>query len=480
MTVSSLYAATITATAGSAPLSRRTGRVRRRASAPAASGYPTCVHAIAPSDPQKTAFGRNTVRVYAAPDDAPATISPRGNRAGLADASPRRGRGSGRRRAPLPGGAPGPAPSRRRLRLLFLGASLADGTGLHRRARSRCRPVTPSRSQRSTRPGSPDRPASCCSASSRSPSRLPPRGAHFVSICVTRSAHCCRRAHGAVRVRDQVHADPGHGDAVLRPSPRSPSPRTRSRAGGSVAWLVAGVAVTGVACAIRTAGVALGLARHSPFPPPARASSPSSWRGSRRSRSWRSRRTTSTFSSAAGATSRSALALARAVLAPPLVGGGGCQRPDLVLAELGLRADHRRDGGCAPRGGRLGALVATPHARPGRVRGGDDGDHPAVPDRAPALLPAGRSLPRRLLRARREAAAAAGGGLRSSFAALGLAGLGHSTFLSYTGDRFPERYAGGNPRTAPPGEAPVPATRTGWKSASTVGLASLPDPPSFP
>ena len=49
-------------------------------------------------------------------------------------------------------------------------------------------------------------------------------------------------------------------------------------------------------------------------------------------------RTTSTSSSAAGADEPLRARLARAVLAPPLVGGGGCQRADLVLAELGLRA----------------------------------------------------------------------------------------------------------------------------------------------
>ena len=40
-----------------------TGRRRTRARAPAASGYPTCVHASAPSEPQKSAFATATARV---------------------------------------------------------------------------------------------------------------------------------------------------------------------------------------------------------------------------------------------------------------------------------------------------------------------------------------------------------------------------------------------------------------------------------
>ena len=141
-----------------------------------------------------------------------------------------------------------------------------------------------------------------------------------------------------------------------------------------------------------------------------------------------------------------------------------------ITVVMGLRSSRWSAG----RSGRDAARSSC-----GRVRGGDDGDHPAAPDRAPALLPAGRSLPRRLLRARREAAAAAGGGLRSSFAALGLAGLGHSTFLSYTGDRFPERYGAwpSPPRTALLSARPGDANRV--EERIPVGLASLQPRPSF-
>ena len=364
--------------------------------------------------------------------------------------------------------APGAAPSRRRLRQPSLPRRLARGRHRAPPAGSQSLPAgylvaIAARQGRARRTGS----ASCCSASSRSPSRLPPRGAHRLDLQADAvRAHCCRRAHGAVRVRDQVHADPGHGDAVLR---RLRCRRRRVHpipSRGSVAWLVAGVAVTGVARAIRTAGVALGLAA-APFPPP-RARRRRRRGGDRGDRGRGGRAVLPRHSRRQLARRAARARSGTSRTAPPLVGGGGCQRPDLVLAELGLRADHRRDGLRSSRWS-AGRSVATPHARPcGRVRGGDDGDHPAVPDRAPALLPAGRSLPRRLLRARREAAAAAGGGLRSRLRRARAGGPRVLDVPSYTGDRFPSgtRVATSPPRTAPLWEAPVPATRTGWKSAS--------------
>src|SRR5215211_3651418 len=57
MTASSSCAATTTVTEG-IQSALRTRRIARRASARAASGYPTCVHASAPSEPQKTALPR--------------------------------------------------------------------------------------------------------------------------------------------------------------------------------------------------------------------------------------------------------------------------------------------------------------------------------------------------------------------------------------------------------------------------------------
>src|SRR5215208_3431248 len=57
MTASSSCAATTTVTDG-VQSALRTRRTAQRASARAASGYPTCVHASAPSEPQKTALPR--------------------------------------------------------------------------------------------------------------------------------------------------------------------------------------------------------------------------------------------------------------------------------------------------------------------------------------------------------------------------------------------------------------------------------------
>src|SRR5215213_11027559 len=57
MTASSSCAATTTVTEG-VQSALRTRRIARRASARAASGYPTCVQASAPSEPQKTALPR--------------------------------------------------------------------------------------------------------------------------------------------------------------------------------------------------------------------------------------------------------------------------------------------------------------------------------------------------------------------------------------------------------------------------------------
>src|SRR5215211_5293672 len=57
MTASSSCAATTTVPEG-VQSALRTRPTARRASARAASGYPTCVHASAPSEPQKTALPR--------------------------------------------------------------------------------------------------------------------------------------------------------------------------------------------------------------------------------------------------------------------------------------------------------------------------------------------------------------------------------------------------------------------------------------
>jgi hypothetical protein len=258
----------------------------------------------------------------------------------------------------------------------------------------------------------------------------------------------------------------------------------RSRAGGSVAWLVAGAAITGVACAIRTAGVALGLAAVLAFPT-ARARAIAavvagiggiavvavapyyldilvgSWRDEPFRSLWHEPYSL-LHSSGAVAANVPTSSWQSSVFLPITVVAGAALLAVVVWALWSRRRVLGPVDGFAAATVVIILLFPTEHPR---------FFLPIVPYLVGYCVLAARKLPRLAF------VCAAG------FAALGLAGLAYSTFLSYTGDRFPERYAGGNLAVT---------YRTAWGSARPGDgdrvderiLWALrrydPDPPSFP
>jgi len=218
----------------------------------------------------------------------------------------------------------------------------------------------------------------------------------------------------------------------------------RARVGGSVAWLLTGVSLAGLACTIRTAGVALGLAAVLALPTArgrvaaavvagvgslgAVATAPyyvenliEYWREDPLLAVWQE--PFYLLRSTGGVAANVPISAWEGTLAKLVTVTAGCAMLAVISWALWSR---RRSLG--PVDGFVAATIAIVFVFPY--------EHPRffLPV-LPYLIGYCVLAARRLLRPALAYAA--------MFAAVGFAGLVFSTALSYTGDRFPERYAGG-------------------------------------